>query len=44
MNISKETFKIVKEGLYSVVNEKGGTAYWYRPKTLRWPVKQEPLR
>jgi penicillin-binding protein 2 len=32
INISKETFKIVKEGLFSVVNEKGGTAYWYRPK------------
>ncbi len=32
MNISKETFRIVKEGLFSVVNEKGGTAYWYRPK------------
>lgn len=30
LNIKKENIKIVKSGMYKVVNEKNGTAYWHR--------------
>lgn len=30
--VKKETLDIVKKGMYKVVNEKGGTAYWTRIK------------
>lgn len=30
--VSPKTIEIVKEGMYKVVNEKGGTAYWTRIK------------
>ena len=32
--MNPKNLELVKKGLFSVVNEKGGTAYWYRPKNV----------
>ncbi len=39
INFSSDTFKLVKKGLEAVVNEKGGTAFYYRSKNQKMAGK-----
>lgn len=39
INISKDTLDAVKKGLYQVVNERKGTAWWYRGTGIRMAGK-----
>lgn len=39
INISKDTLDAIKKGLYQVVNEKKGTAWWYRGVGIRMAGK-----
>lgn len=39
IEIKKENLDAVKKGLYQVVNEKGGTAWWYRGQGIRMSGK-----
>ena len=34
IKMNSKNLELIKKGLFSVVNEKGGTAYWYRPKNV----------
>jgi len=38
-DVSEETLKAVKKGLYQVVNEEKGTAWWYRGRGIRMAGK-----
>ncbi|TNE97144.1 MAG: penicillin-binding protein 2 [Deltaproteobacteria bacterium] len=39
LNISKDTLEAIKKGLYQVVNEQKGTAWWYRGVGIRMAGK-----
>ncbi|MCB0405137.1 MAG: penicillin-binding protein 2, partial [Bdellovibrionales bacterium] len=39
VDVPAEIFDIVKEGLYKVVNERGGTAFWHRSRMVGYSGK-----
>jgi penicillin-binding protein 2 len=39
LNVSKDTLEAIKKGLYQVVNEQKGTAWWYRGVGIRMAGK-----
>lgn len=39
IDVSDSTFKAIKKGLYQVVNEQGGTAWWFRGTGIRMAGK-----